>query len=60
MTNHTTFPAKKIDQLRKKAANYSEVPDSCPNGWTISIVDPTQDFISDKVFGLFVKLGKFV
>jgi hypothetical protein len=40
MTN--TFPAKKIERLRRFAAKASEAPEECPDGWSISTVDPQQ------------------
>ena len=36
----TTFTAKKITQLRRKASKAAELPDDVPEGWSISPVDP--------------------
>ena len=35
-----TFPAKRIERLRRLAAKASQAPDECPAGWSISTVDP--------------------
>lgn len=40
MSEPKTFPAKRIAQLRRRAAKAAEVPDDCPEGWSISTVDP--------------------
>ena len=36
----TTFKAKKISQLRRRASKAAELPDDVPSGWSRSNVDP--------------------
>jgi hypothetical protein len=36
----TTFPAKRIAQLRRRASKAAELPEEVPEGWSVSMVDP--------------------
>jgi hypothetical protein len=35
-----TFPAKKVEHLRKQAGKAAELPEGVPSGWSKSLVDP--------------------